>query len=166
MIKRNTLEGWTTDDEELLKSLVKKRMKVKAEKGHDLKFVEDLLIGEEGERKLVDALTKGEVKRDFGAGKTGNVFLEVKSHGRPSGITTTDADYWFFVLDGPEFEGEVIVGIKTDRLREISEKITWVVRGGEKSHGKLIPLRKLIGTKEIATARKERTGVGKCTKKT
>lgn len=41
-----------------------------------------------------------EVKEDFQYDLTGNVAIEIKSRGKSSGICTSTADYWIYVLDG------------------------------------------------------------------
>lgn len=157
MIEQNELSGdWTPDEELELKRLISKRLKSKRV-GSDIKFTADLLAGEEGEQLLVKALQTGEVKRDFGTGRTGNVFVEVESYGKPSGIVTTEADYWFFVLACEEYAGEVLVGVKTERLRTILEGIDWTVRGGDgkMSKGKLLPVRKILDTRTKLSAPKK-----------
>ena len=55
----------------------------------------DLLVGQVRERKLGELLEgKGvEVKSDFMAQRTGNVFVEYRSRGKLSGISTTEAEY-------------------------------------------------------------------------
>lgn len=164
-IKQIEITGdWTDEDEAHLRLLVSKRKKAgRGGKSADLKFVEDLLIGEDAENSIVKAFQSGEVKRDFGVGKTKRVFVEHESFQRPSGIVTTEADYFIFVLDGEEFNSEVFIGISTDRLKDILSGITWETRGGDMkaSKGKLVRLAQLLATKTIIKNRKERSGVGK-----
>ena len=76
-------------------------------------FKYDLEVGQVEEKRLAQLLSGAtiEVKRDFLAHKTGNVFVEYESRGRPSGISTTQAQYWAFML-----EGDTIVIIRTERL--------------------------------------------------
>jgi hypothetical protein len=144
------IEGWSEDDETALKQLVKKRLSLRrgTKDNGDIKFVSDLLAGEEAEKGLAKALKTGEIKRDFGTGKTGNVYVEVESFGKPSGVTTTKADFWFFALAGDGYNDEIIIGVKTSRLKKILDKITWVTWGGTKSKGKLLPIRTLIKPNE------------------
>lgn len=146
---QNAVSGdWSDEDEALLRDLISRRLKSKrGDKGHDIKFASDLLDGEDGETLVIGALNTGEVKRDFASGLTGNLFVEHQSWGKPSGIATTEADYWFFVLACDEYKDEVIIGIKTERLRKHLDKIKWEVRGGDSksSKGKLIRLTKLLG---------------------
>lgn len=142
-------EEWTEQDEQQLKDLIGKRKRFKTEKGHDIQFVSSLLIGEEAEDIVVEAFSKGEIKRDFGVGNTGNLFVEHLSRKEPSGIATTEADYWIFVLDGEEYEGEVFIGISTNRLKSILDGIKWEVNGGDfkSSKGKLVKVTQLLKKK-------------------
>tara|TARA_R110000787_G_scaffold6251_2_gene22130 strand:+ start:1250 stop:1657 length:408 start_codon:yes stop_codon:yes gene_type:complete len=86
-------------------------------------FDYDLVIGQKGE-KLVDHIFKNatvEVKRDFWTGTTGNIAVEFESRGKPSGISKTKSDYYAFVL-AEQFRDEVIIIIKTSRLKEIARE--------------------------------------------
>lgn len=53
-----------------------------------------------------------EVKRDLQAARTGNVAIEMRHNGTPSGIMTTAATWWVIVLDS-----EAVI-VKADTLRE------------------------------------------------
>ncbi|HEV3006375.1 MAG TPA: hypothetical protein VGX78_18030 [Pirellulales bacterium] len=57
-------------------------------------------------------MTKIEVKHDLAAPATGHVAIEVESRGRPSGIVTSQADYWVLVF------AEQAVVVRTSTLRE------------------------------------------------
>ena len=75
---------------------------------NDFRF--DLEVGKEGER-LVDSIFKSkrlEVKRDFWIGRTGNIAIEYESRGNPSGISTTQAEYWVIIF-AKEYEEKVIL---------------------------------------------------------
>lgn len=80
------------------------------------------------ETLLKEILTKDseattiEVKRDFQAADTGNIAIEFEQKGRPSGIATTKAVWWAYCLSGAH-EDELIVLIKTERLRAILAKL-------------------------------------------
>ena len=72
-------------------------------------FSTDLIFGQEGEKLVQELLTGGysvEVKTDRRWVDTGNVYVETDCYYQgkrawgPSGITTTQADYWAFVLEG------------------------------------------------------------------
>jgi hypothetical protein len=53
-----------------------------------------------------------EVKCDRIAVKTGNVYIEYESRGKPSGISTSQADYWVY-----KFDEESAVIFKTEALK-------------------------------------------------
>lgn len=156
---------WTETKEKTLRRLLKERLALSvADPTHDIQFGRNLIEGQDAEDFVEKALLKGEIKRDFRAGETGNLFVEHISRGKPSGIDTTESDYYIFVLSDNEFNNEVFVGIHTDRLRRLLERISWEVNGGDNntSKGKLLPLTKLIKPiKPIETSRKERPRVGK-----
>jgi hypothetical protein len=138
------VQTWTEKDEKTLRKLLKKRRESwDGVSGYDIKFAENLLEGKDGEKAVLEALASGEVKRDYGTSKSGNVFVEHESWGKSSGITTTEADYWIFLLDGSEFNGEVFIGVSTERLKYMLSKIDWEVKGGDCSKGKLLPIRYL-----------------------
>ena len=61
-----------------------------------------------------------EVKRDFYVSDSGNVAIEYRARGNKSGIAVTKAEWWAFVLDGDKYNHEIIIFIKTERLREIA----------------------------------------------
>lgn len=73
-------------------------------------------------RSLLNGSRRIEVKRDFRAVVTGNVFVETRCRGRPSGLSTTEAEYWAFVL------GRRVFFIPTVELRAL-------LRFGEKARG-------------------------------
>ena len=112
-------------------------------------FDYDLIIGKEGEQ-LVDHIFKNckiEVKRDFWTGTTGNIAVEFESRGKPSGISKTKSDYYAFVL-AEQYRDEVIIIIKTKRLKEIARE--YYLKGAVKEMGDdktslsvLIPIKEL-----------------------
>jgi CRISPR/Cas system endoribonuclease Cas6 (RAMP superfamily) len=120
------------------------------------KFDIDLLEGEYAER-MVKELLEGqrgtiEVKRDYKVSDTGNIAIEYESRGHKSGIATTEATWWAIVLDGNQFAHQMIILIKTNRLKEIARefyKTNNHVSGGDKSTSKmvLIPLVSLLKVK-------------------
>ena len=64
---------------------------------NDFKY--DLALGQLGEvliGKLLSSKTI-EVKFDFGCYRTGNFYIEYESREKPSGIATTQADYWMLI---------------------------------------------------------------------
>jgi hypothetical protein len=97
-------------------------------------FRYDLEVGQEGER-LVDALFKSkriEVKRDSWVGRTGNIAIEYESRGKPSGIATTEAEYWIIIFSR-EYEDKVMLVLETERLKEVARK--YLKEGNIKSMG-------------------------------
>jgi len=109
-------------------------------------FSHDLLVGQVAEQFLGDLLQnkKIEVKNDKIAHKSGRVFVEFECRGQPSGITTTQSDFWAFVLT----TGVVII-VSKDRLTELCNNEYNngnVIRGGDRntSQGFLINLDDLL----------------------
>ena len=78
----------------------------------------DLRLGKEGEDHIFKVIKTAEVKTDYRVGETGNVFVEEESRGKPSGIKTTKAEYWNFLLEGEFYSKDVFIGIKTERLNQ------------------------------------------------
>jgi hypothetical protein len=112
-------------------------------------FYHDLEFGEEAEdwvKNLFDNKLKVEVKSDRLAHITGRIYIEVYSRNKPSGISTTEADYWIYRI---EARGTAII-IPVKRLRELV-KLTFVLtnkltKGGDNntSKGVLLKLTELL----------------------
>ena len=85
------------------------------------KFDIDLQYGKVKEKIIADMLQdkKIEVKSERGMWlDTGNIAIEFESYGKPSGITSTESDYWFHNLCiGEEIYGTLV--FKTDMLKKI-----------------------------------------------
>tara|TARA_R110002020_G_scaffold441924_2_gene652987 strand:+ start:649 stop:1050 length:402 start_codon:yes stop_codon:yes gene_type:complete len=114
------------------------------EYNNDFKY--DLKVGQLAEKWLGELLSGKtlEVKRDFRASRTGKVFVEFFCRGKPSGIATTEADFWAFVIDG-----DYVVILPTEALKEIVEfhkEKGWVMSGGDNnvSQGALVRVERLI----------------------
>jgi hypothetical protein len=135
-IEARTLDGQTTNiilDEELLRTVLKLARKGgKAEKRFDINIVEGELAENELSKLLDSNGTTIETKREFLVSKTGNVTAEFACSGKPSGIATSEATWWAYVLDGDNYNGEVIVLIKKKRLERLLLP-SRVVRGGDKN---------------------------------
>jgi len=134
------------DDTLVNKVLASIRERGKAESRWDINKAE----GEIAERSLLKLLSSNdatiEVKRDFKVGSTGNVAIEGEARGKPSGISVTEAEWWALVLDGEGYNSEVVVLIKTDRLKRLIKQIN-PVRGGDGGNAasiKLLPVFKLL----------------------
>jgi len=109
-------------------------------------FRYDLKVGQLEERWLAELLQSKtlEVKRDFKASQTGRVFVEFFCRGKPSGVATTEADHWAFVLN----DGIVII-LPTERLKELvveAKEKGKTISGGDSnvSQGALINLERLV----------------------
>lgn len=106
----------------------------------DKRFDLDLKFGVVYEKQLLNMFenSKIEVKteRDLWV-KTKNIVIEFESRGKPSGIVTTEADYWFhnLVKDGII---KCSLCFPIDQLRAYIEKANpRVVRGGDNMTSKL-----------------------------
>lgn len=109
-------------------------------------FKYDLKEGKlKGETKFHEMLSNStiEVKYDKQTRKTKNVYIEFESRGKPSGIRTTEAEYWtYFIQD------EMCLTIPTQRLKEKIIKLKpRKIPGGDSnsSKGFLISVNDLIG---------------------
>jgi len=114
------------------------------EYNNDFKF--DLKVGQVGEKYLGNILNnkKIEVKTDLQAHRTGNIFIEYFSRNKPSGISTTESDFYAFILSN-----EKIIIIKTIELKNICRKYINTKRninGGDSntSKGILLPIKELL----------------------
>ena len=105
----------------------------------DFRF--DLAIGQTYETQLSELLGKKiEVKRDFQALETGNIFVEYESRGKRSGIATSEAEWWCYWLSEKHF-----VMVEKDELKELCRKYLNTnrdVKGGDSntSKGILLPM--------------------------
>lgn len=114
---------------------------------HSNSFSFDLAFGEEAEdwaHALFTGSFKVEVKNDRMAHQTGNLYIEVYSRGKKSGLATSTADYWLFKISNG-----VSIFIETEELKK-KVRENWNgkhVLGGDEdtSKGILIPINKLYG---------------------
>ena len=119
------------------------------------KFDLDLEYGEIREEKIAKMLTgkKIEVKSERGMWmKTGNICIEYESYGKPSGIKTTEADYWFHNLCVGDNEFCTLV-FDTNMLRTIVNELDSfkTVSGGDHNASRmfLVNLQKLLSSDVI-----------------
>lgn len=108
-------------------------------------FKYDLKVGMVGEKLLGDILSnkKIEVKTDLKAKSTGNVYVEYYSRGKPSGISTSEADYYCFIIE------DNLHLIPSQKLKNICREYIGTdmdKHGGDNntSKGILLPTRRLI----------------------
>lgn len=101
----------------------------------------DLLRGLNGEVEALEILTgKLEVKTDFKAYKTGNLAIEIECFGKPSGIQTSEADWWLFNIRIPKREPLMLI-ISLQRLKRLAAihmHRNHVIMGGDKNASKLV----------------------------
>jgi hypothetical protein len=114
----------------------------------------DLRDGEAKEDAFKTILngTTVEVKSDKKCRTTGNLFVEYRQQGRPSGIAVTTADYWAF-----EYDDDCWLLLPTKKLKAIARMVSIHhrnnrVKGGDYNEydGVLIPINWLTGTIRIA----------------
>ena len=111
---------------------------------YDLEF--GIVEGESWFHNVVSN-SKIEVKTDRLTEKTGNVYIEYESRGKPSGIATSEADYWVYKVSGGR---AIIIEIKElkSMLKELvkSGKARMGVKGGDNntSLGVLVKIKDLI----------------------
>lgn len=118
---------------------------------HNSDFKYDLKLGQKGENLLAKIIqSRGdtiEVKTDFKALETGNVFVEYESRGKKSGIARTEAIWYTFVLSN-----NILLTISTDKLRKICReyfKTDRDITGGDSntSKGILLPIKRILNDK-------------------
>jgi hypothetical protein len=113
----------------------------------DFRF--DLHLGQLGEKYLNDILSnkKIEVKTDFQAAKTGNLFIEYESREKLSGLSTSEAQFYCFIISN-----EQLFLIEKNLLKEICRPYIGSkrdIKGGDNntSKGILLPIEELWKTK-------------------
>jgi hypothetical protein len=107
---------------------------------NDKRFDLDLAYGKVFEQKVAEILgqSKIEVKTEKDKWKTtGNIVIEYESRNKPSGIITTDADYWLHNLAmGDDIVLSFLVKVSTLR-KYIAKHNPRSVRGGDDMTSKL-----------------------------
>lgn len=107
---------------------------------NDKRFDLDLAYGKVFEQKVAEILgqSKIEVKTEKDKWKTtGNIVIEYESRNKPSGIVTTDADYWLHNLAmGDDIVLSFLVKVSTLR-KYIAKHNPRSVRGGDDMTSKL-----------------------------
>lgn len=107
---------------------------------NDKRFDLDLAYGQVFEQKVAEILgqSKIEVKTEKDKWKaTGNIVIEYESRNKPSGIVTTDADYWLHNLAmGDNIVLSLLLKVSTLR-QYIATHNPRSVRGGDDMTSKL-----------------------------
>jgi hypothetical protein len=105
-------------------------------------FEFDLQLGQVAERNLGYLFDncKVEVKRDFLALKTGNIYVEYESRGKSSGLSKTKANWYAFVLSE-----QLVIFIETEKLKHICRTKGEIKFGGDNntSKGIVLPIKEL-----------------------
>ena len=115
----------------------------------DSKFDVDLAFGNIREERVADIFEnkKIEVKTERGIWtRSGNIAIEIEWNGKPSGIMTTQADYWFHILEKDEQE-VCMISFPVAKLRQLVVSAQFRrVNGGDdmKAVLVLIPLRNMF----------------------
>lgn len=112
----------------------------------DYRFDLDLKKGQYFENALLEMITtkgdKIEVKADRMVSMTGNLAIEFKCRGKLSGISTSESDWYAFVLGGDIYDDEVIILVTTERLKQIVKKVykknKKVIHGGDGNLSEMI----------------------------
>jgi hypothetical protein len=107
---------------------------------NDKRFDLDLQYGQVFEKKVADMLqhSKIEVKTEREKWKsTGNIVIEFESRGKPSGIATTEAEYWFHNLAlGNDIVMTLVIPTKILR-NYIAQTMPRIVSGGDNNTSRL-----------------------------
>jgi hypothetical protein len=107
---------------------------------NDKRFDLDLAYGQVFEQKVAEILgqSKIEVKTEKDKWKTtGNIVIEYESRGKPSGIITTEADYWLHnCAIGDNIVFSLLLKVSTLR-QHIAKQNPRSVRGGDDMTSKL-----------------------------
>lgn len=80
---------------------------------------------------------KIEVKEDFTCERTGNVGVEFKCRGKPSGIFVTEAQYYIYKIHTPF--GIKFYMLRTEKLKEMITKHLYkrIIIGGDRDSGSM-----------------------------
>jgi|TARA_Y100000401_G_scaffold103738_1_gene94982 hypothetical protein len=117
------------------------------------KFDLDLKFGKNREDFVASLLNEDRAKievkseRDWWS-RTGNIAIEVECNGKPSGLTVTQADYWFHILTKGKSNVAMLM-FETKKLRKIVKKFnkpeyTKMIGDRKASKCILIPLTELM----------------------
>lgn len=134
-------------------NIYKKGEWVPLTKGYCKEFDLDLKFGKMGEefvQGVLEGNSKIEIKTERDKWKdTGNIAIEIRCNGKPSGLTTTEASAWVHLLSYKDnILGGFILNVKKlkERIKELNEqKKVKIVMGGDDNMSQLV----LVPIKEI-----------------
>lgn len=112
----------------------------KADKRWDLNLCEGV-VREEIAKRMADGRLTLEIKSDYIVQQSGNVAIEYECRGKPSGISTTKAAYWWIFFSGKWYFDEVSIIIETERLRGLARhyyKEGCTADGGDDNAAKMV----------------------------
>ena len=136
-------------------------MSIEPNKDNRKKFDIDLKYGKVREQMIVDMLQdkKIEVKSERDIWQTsGNIAVEYESYGKPSGINSTESDYWFHNLCiGDETFATIV--FETKNLKKIIDNLDYKrsVKGGDNNASRmyLLNIQRLFSSDVIKAFKKE-----------
>ena len=133
---------------------VAERLKEKFTKEYTSKFDIDLKFGEEAEYSLANILSLGKVEvkteRDIWK-RTGNIVIELKSRGKYSGLSVTEAEWWAHILSYKGVkEGVILIPVALLKIRVkllVKEGKATLKVGGDNDTSEivLIPIKEIHG---------------------
>ena len=134
-------------------NIYKKGEWVPLTKGYCKEFDLDLKFGKMGEefvQGVLEGNSKIEIKTERDKWRdTGNIAIEIRCNGKPSGLTTTEASAWVHLLSYKDnILGGFILNVKKlkERIKELNEqKKVKIVMGGDDNMSQLV----LVPIKEI-----------------
>lgn len=79
-----------------------------------------------------------EIKEEFTHAKTGNIGLEFSCRGKPSGISTSTADYYIIIVHNSD-ESKTIYKIATSTIKFLVDNLMYfrIVNGGDRKSNSL-----------------------------
>jgi hypothetical protein len=135
--------------------MVEDRIKEKFTKEYTSKFDIDLKFGEEAEYSLAKILSMGKVEvkteRDIWK-RTGNIVIELKSRGKYSGLSVTEAEWWAHILSYKGKKESIILIPVVELKKRVkalvkSGKATLTVGGDDDtSEIALVPIKEIHGS--------------------
>ena len=135
-------------------NIYKKGEWVPLTKGYCKEFDLDLKFGKMGEefvQGVLEGNSKIEIKTERDKWKdTGNIAIEIRCNGKPSGLTTTEASAWVHLLSYKDnILGGFILNVKKlkERIKELNEqKKVKIVMGGDDNMSQLdlVPIKEIF----------------------
>jgi len=115
----------------------------------------DLEFGEDSEQRIKEMLSNGdklEIKTERDKWyDSGNIYVEIESRGKPSGLQTTKADYWVINLNKNN-KDYCKLFFEIEDFKKITHKYRYnLVNGGDNgtSKGYLIPIKELFNIETL-----------------